>query len=130
MLDDRNVTPLPYLDDMALWKAADNITGWEALLGPDSKSKSDIKPSQAPARMTDTTGQPPAFIDCGELDIFRDEDIEYAKKLAQGGISCDLHIYSGVVHAFDVLAPQADVTQRAMEARYEALRRIYPTKGN
>jgi acetyl esterase/lipase len=130
MLDDRNITPLPYLDEVATWKAADNQTGWEALLGKDSASKSDIKPSQAPARMTDATGQPPAFIDCGELDIFRDEDIEYAKKLAQAGISCDLHIYSGVVHAFDVFAPQADVVQRAMAARYEALRRIFPTKGN
>ena len=126
MLDDRKVEADPNLDGFATWKAVDNKTGWGAILG-DKRGTADVTPSAAPARMTDTTGQPPAFIDCGELDIFRDENIEYAMKLARGGISSELHIYPGVMHGFDAIAPHADVSQRAFQNRYQAMRGILPT---
>ena len=123
MLDDRNTKPIQYIEEIATWKSGDNETGWKAILG-DKCGASDIKPSAAPARMTDVTGQPPAYIDTGELDIFRDEDIDYAKKLVQGGVSCELHIYPGCVHGFEVAAPTAQVTQKAMQNRYDAIRSI------
>jgi acetyl esterase/lipase len=126
MLDDRNTTPDPFIDEVASWKAVDNQTGWEAILG-DKCGKDGVKPSAAPARMTNAKGQPPAFIDCGELDIFRDEDIDYAKKFMQAGVSCELHIYPGVIHGFDAFAPHADVSQRAFQNRYQAIRSILPT---
>lgn len=126
MLDSKNVEPDPMLDEMASWKAGDNKTGWQAILG-DSFGKAGVKPSAVPAVMTDAKGQPPAFIDCGELDLFRDEDIDYAKKIVQAGISCELHIYPGVIHGFDVFAPHADVSQRAFQNRYQAIRTISPT---
>lgn len=126
MLDSKNVEPDPMLDEMASWKAGDNKTGWQAILG-DSFGKNGVKPSAVPAVMTDAKGQPPAFIDCGELDLFRDEDIDYAKKIVQAGISCELHIYPGVIHGFDVFAPHADVSQRAFQNRYQAIRTISPT---
>jgi acetyl esterase/lipase len=125
MLDDRNVHPDPAINHIAVWKADDNRTGWDALLG-SKRGKADVKPSAAPARMTNATGLPPTFIDCGELDIFRDEDIDYAKKIMQAGISCELHIYPGCIHGFEFIAPQANVSQRAVQNRYQAVRSIQP----
>ena len=40
-----------------------------------------VSPYAAPARAKDLSGLPPAYIDVGELDVFRDEDIEYATRL-------------------------------------------------
>jgi acetyl esterase/lipase len=126
MLDDRNVEPYPYLDEVAVWKAVDNKTGWNAILG-DKRGTDDVKPSAAPARLIDAKGLPPTYIDCGELDIFRDEDIEYAKKFAQAGISVELHIYPGCLHGFEAIAPFADVSQRALQNRYRAIASITST---
>ena len=126
MLDDRNTSPIQYVDEIATWRAGDNQTGWQAVLG-SLYGSADVKPSAAPARMTSVKGQPPAYIDTGELDIFRDEDIEYAKKLVQGGVSCELHVYPGCVHGFEVAAPHAQVSQKAMQNRYDAIRSIAPT---
>lgn len=75
MLDDGNVNPDPNLEEVATWKAGDNKIGWDALLG-ENRGKPDVKPSAAPARLTDATGLPRTFTDCGALDIFRDEDID------------------------------------------------------
>jgi acetyl esterase/lipase len=125
MLDDRNVNADPMIEDVASWKSGDNRTGWDAILG-SNRGKSDVKPSAAPARMIDATGLPSTFIDVGELDIFRDEDIDYAKKLVQAGISCELHVYPGCIHGFELMAPQANVSQRALQNRYQAIRTIQP----
>lgn len=70
-------------------------------------SKSDVflgvPPHHAAARMTveQAKGLPPAYIDVGELDIFRDEDFEYAMKLGKAGVSCELHLLPGAPHAFE-----------------------------
>jgi acetyl esterase/lipase len=34
------------------------------------------------------------------LDLFRDENIDYAKKLMSAGVSCELVVYPGACHAF------------------------------
>ena len=32
------------------------------------------------------------FTQVGELDIFRDEDLEYARTLGKAGIECEFHL--------------------------------------
>ncbi|KIW09098.1 uncharacterized protein PV09_00043 [Verruconis gallopava] len=130
MLDDRNVDPDPAIDDIAVWKADDNRTGWDGILG-SSRGAADLKPSAAPARMTieQAAKLPATYIDCGDMDIFRDEDIDYAKKLVQAGVSCELHIYPGCTHGFELTAPQANVSQRAFQNRFQAIRTIVPVGG-
>ncbi|GIS20002.1 MAG: hypothetical protein CM15mP120_19180 [Pseudomonadota bacterium] len=34
------------------------------------------------------------------LDLFRDENIEYAQKLMAAGVPCELSVYPGACHAF------------------------------
>ena len=69
-------------------------------------------------------GLPPAYIDVGELDLFRDEDLEYARNLTKGGVSVELHLVPGVPHAFEGLAPEADVSRFVLQKREETIRSV------
>lgn len=110
MLDDRNITPDPELAPFAVWSYDNNFTGWNSLLGD---SASEISPLSAPSRLTDFAGIAPAFIDVGELDIFRDESIAYALGLLSAGVSVELHVRAGAPHGFDRAARESSVSRRA-----------------
>jgi acetyl esterase/lipase len=123
MLDDRNTTRDPHIGDFAVWNSVMNKLGWSSILG-DQFQAPVVKPSASPARMEDATGLPPAYIETGELDIFRNEDILYAAKLGQAGISTELHVHPGCPHAFEVVAPTSDVSLRAYADRKRVLQSI------
>ncbi|WP_261569440.1 alpha/beta hydrolase [Frankia gtarii] len=120
MLDDRNTTPDPAIAPFAGWNHDDNITGWGALLGT-ARGGPDVSPYAAPARADDLTGLPPAYVEVGELDIFRDESIEYARRLSVAGVSIELHVHPGAPHGFDALGPETDVGRRATADRVRVL---------
>ncbi|MCT7661900.1 alpha/beta hydrolase [Mycobacterium deserti] len=123
MLDDRTRTPDPQVMPFLTWTYDDNITGWGALLG-DSTSGATVSPYAAPARADDLTGLPPAYIDVGDLDIFRDEDVTYARRLSDAGVPTELHLHPGCPHAFEALAREADVSRRAIADRVRRLRAL------
>jgi acetyl esterase/lipase len=120
MLDDRTVTVDPQLCPFLTWTYTDNMTGWGALLG-ERVGGDDVSPYIVPARCTDLAGLPPTYIDVGELDIFRDESIEYARRLTAAGVPTELHVHPGSPHAFDVFAPDAAVSRRATAERIRRL---------
>jgi acetyl esterase/lipase len=120
MLDDRNMEPDPALAAFATWTYDNNRTGWTALLG-DSRGGVDVPPSAAPARAIDLTNVAAAYIEVGELDIFRNEDIEYARRLAACGVSVELHVHAGVPHGFERIAPKSNVAQRAFVDRWRVI---------
>jgi acetyl esterase/lipase len=122
MPDDRTTAPDPALVPFLTW-TYDNVTGWGALLGAGPQHAS---PYAVPARAQDLTNLPPTFIDVGDLDIFRDEDIAYAQRLIEAGVSTELHLYPGRPHAFEVLAPDAAVSRLAIAARVRRLRVPHP----
>lgn len=123
MLDDRNITPSSHeILDVGVWDRATNIGGWQALLGEQAGSEG-VSPYAAPARATDLSGLPPAFIDVGTADLFRDEDIEYAQRLMAAGVPAELHIYPGAFHGFEAVAPTAQLTESARALRLAALQR-------
>jgi acetyl esterase/lipase len=121
MLDDRTTTPDPELAPFAAWSYDDNYTGWHALLG-DAVGGPDVPSSAAPARATDLSGLPPTFIDTGELDIFRDECVDYARRIAATGTSVELHVHPGCPHGYDRMP--IPVAQRAFDDRVRVLRRL------
>ena len=123
MLDDRPQTPDPQLLPFLTWTYDDNLTGWGALLG-ESAGTDTVSPYAAPARATDLTGLPATYIDVGDLDIFRDEDIMYARGLADAGVPTELHLHPGCPHAFEALARAAEVSQRAISDRLRRLRTL------
>ncbi|MBN6053097.1 alpha/beta hydrolase [Nonomuraea sp. RK-328] len=125
MLDDRGVTPSSRrLADAPLWDGAANAFGWRALLG-DRAGGADVSPYAAPARAADLAGLPPAFVDVTELEIFRDEALDYARRLAEAGVSTEFHLYPGGFHGFDVLLPDTELGRAVAAARLAALRRAF-----
>ena len=94
------------------------------LLG-DLAGSDEVSPYAAPARADDLAGLPDTYIDVGDLDIFRDEDITYARRLSDAGVPTELHVYPGCPHAFEALAREADVSQRAIADRVRRLRLLY-----
>ncbi len=116
MLDDRNVRPDPHLVPHATWTFENNFAGWSALLGNDM-GRDSVSPLAAPARLANFAGLAPAYIEVGELDIFRDENLAYAQRIAAAGIPLELHVHPGAPHGYDRRAPQAQLTRRVMADR-------------
>jgi acetyl esterase/lipase len=124
MLDDRTVVtkePHPYAGEF-LWTAHNNSFGWTSLLGA-APGSALVSAYAAPARAEDLSGLPPAFISTGGLDLFLEEDMEYARRLMRHGVSVELHVYAGAYHGFDFLT-NAPVAMAARRDSLTALRRF------
>ncbi|MDY7090933.1 MAG: alpha/beta hydrolase [Actinomycetota bacterium] len=119
MIDDTNTTESSHeITDIGIWDRAGNIEAWAWYLGG--------KPADqyaAPTRAEDLSGLPPAFIDVGTVDLFRDEDIAFAQRLMAAGVPTELHIHPGAYHAAETFAAEAALAQRIWALRLDALRR-------
>ena len=73
-----------------------------------------------PRAPTISPGSPTTYIDIGDLDIFRDEDIAYARRLSDAGVPTELHLHPGCPHAFEGLASGADVSREQSAIGYAA----------
>ncbi|MFG2576822.1 alpha/beta hydrolase [Streptomyces sp. NPDC048481] len=124
MLDDRNDTPSSHqMAGVGAWDRTANETGWTALLG-DRRGGPDVSPYAAPARAEDLSGLPPAFLDVGSAETFRDEVVTYASRIWQAGGIAELHVWPGGFHGFDGFAPQAALSKSARAAHLDWLRRL------
>lgn len=124
MLDDRTcvaTTPNPVAGEF-IWTLHNNTFGWTSLLGHEP-GRDGVSPYAAPARATDLTGLPQTFIACPTLDLFIDEDIAYATRLARAGVRVELHVYPGGFHGFDIFGGDVPISTRARRDSREALKR-------
>ncbi|KAI1018063.1 hypothetical protein LB504_003812 [Fusarium proliferatum] len=122
MIDDRNMVANEAMEPLAFWKTADNATAWSALLGDEAgKPEACISYYSAPARAPSLAGLPPTYIDVGGLDIFLKENIKYATKLLAENIPTELHVYPGLPHGFEMIAPNITAAKKANENRYRAI---------
>jgi acetyl esterase/lipase len=127
MLDDRARTSSSTVYDSGIiWNRNANRQGWTALLG-DRIGTDEVSCYAAPARAADLTGLPPAFVDVGEIETFRDESIDYAQRLLAAGVSTELHVYRGAFHGFDLMAPDSTAGRLAWNLRWAALTRTLMT---
>ncbi|MBJ6120855.1 alpha/beta hydrolase [Sphingomonas mollis] len=122
MIDDRTCVKPPHAHaGEFIWTSHNNRFGWAALLGQEPGGDG-ISPYAAAARAEDLAGLPPTFLMSGALDLFVDEDIEYARRLIAAGIATELHVHPGAFHGFDLMAGPG-VANRAHAMRLDALRR-------
>jgi acetyl esterase/lipase len=123
MLDDRTCAQdaHPFAGEF-LWTAHNNAFGWSALLGV-APGSDDVSAYAAAARADDLSGLPPTFISTGALDLFLEEDIEYARRLLRQGVPVELHVYPGAYHGFDFLT-NASIAAAARRDSLAALRRF------
>lgn len=102
MLDDRckTMSCLQFENGRGFYTTWDRYA-WSCILGSQA-GKEGVSPYVAPARATDLSGLPSAYIDAASGEPFRDEDIAYATKLWECGVQAHLHIWGGGCHGFDL----------------------------
>ncbi|RKT87803.1 Acetyl esterase/lipase [Saccharopolyspora antimicrobica] len=121
MIDDTNTTVASHqYRGLGPWPQETNIAGWSALVG----DAAEVSPYAAPSRAADLSNLPHAFIEVGSAEGFRDEDVEYARRIWATGGRAELHVWSGGCHGFDIYAPAAEITRAALAARLSWLRRV------
>ena len=143
---DRNEVPIifqlliyPQLDDRTgstraeppaighfLWTASANRLAWSSLLGVPAGS-SKVPAGAVPARVASVDGLPPAWIGVGSIDLFVEEDMEYAQRLIHAGIATELLVMPGAFHGFDLLVPDAKASKQFSASWKTALRKAFAT---
>jgi acetyl esterase/lipase len=66
----------------------------------------------------------PCILKRGELDLFRDEIYEYARRFGKAGVSVEMHVHPGCAHAFEYFAPNSKVAKQAFENRAKVMQTI------
>ncbi|EYF07104.1 alpha/beta hydrolase [Chondromyces apiculatus] len=129
MLDDRTAVagdPHPHVGEF-VWTPEANLVGWTALLGK-APGGEGVSPYAAAARAESVAGLPATFISVGALDLFVEENLEYARRLMRAGVPTELHVYPGAFHGFSMLA-SAQVSQAYHRDLMDALRRALHPRG-
>ena len=85
-----------------IWTRDFNRFGWDAMRGTEPIDPARIH-HLSPALAEDLSALPPTYIGTGALDLFLEEDVDYAMRLAHAGIATELHVYPGAIHAFDMM---------------------------
>ena len=123
MIDDTNQTPSSYeITHPTIWHRAVSLKAWRMYLG-DEHGTDKVSPYAAAARAADLSGLPPALVTVGELDLFRDENIDYAQRLMAAGVKTDLQVYAGMFHGAEMSVPEAAVSKRMRLGYRDAMKR-------
>ncbi|MVF13441.1 alpha/beta hydrolase [Ketobacter sp. MCCC 1A13808] len=123
MLDDRTAS-LKELDKVQHlgWNSKSNRRGWSDYLGLAPGSPT-VPPYASPARRENLSGLPPAWIGVGDIDLFYQEDCDYAGSLTKAGVACDLKIVPGAPHGFETVAPDVPITREFYDSHDQFLRK-------
>ena len=128
VLDDRtgSSSPAPPFIGQFIWTASANRLAWSSLLGVPAGS-SKVPVAAVPARVASVAGLPPAWIGVGSIDLFAEEDMEYARRLVHAGVATELLVAPGAFHGFDLLVPDAQVSKQFSASWKSALRKAFAT---
>ncbi|WP_211192448.1 alpha/beta hydrolase [Actinoplanes sp. TBRC 11911] len=119
MIDDTNTTASSHeITDIGAFDRSHNIECWAWYLGGRPADQ-----YAAPARASDLAGLPPAFIDVGTVDVFRDEAVGFAQRLMAAGVPTELHVHPGAYHGAETFAPESALGRRIWGLRIDAVRR-------
>jgi acetyl esterase/lipase len=124
MLDDRTAAkPRPETSHY-IWTHETNIFGWTSYLNATPGSP-DVPQYAVPARRENLSGLPPAWIGCGTMDLFLEEDLEYARRLEAAGVQAQTYLVPRACHGFDGFCPSSDLTIKFAESYMAAIRRAW-----
>lgn len=122
MIDHKTVTASPELTPFLSVSVDDVTTGWAARLGNEVETA--LLPYISPSSVADMTGLPPTYLDIGELDLFCNENLEWASRSVSAAVQTEFHLYPGANHGFDLIAPQADISRMARTLRCNAIKKM------
>jgi acetyl esterase/lipase len=125
MLDDRTtLRPASDFKNARVWLPKSNLFGWKSYVG-EGVGGPGIPSDYAPGRREDLTGLPPAWIGVGTLDLFHDEDFDYAARLEAAGVPVETFEVPGAFHGFDALFPKTVVVRDWWQRQADALAGAY-----
>lgn len=124
MLDDRTAARTE-LDAVKhrLWNNRNNRGGWSYYLG-QAPGLPEVPAYAAPARRQDLAGLPTTWIGVGDIDLFYAEDCEYAERLGDAGVRCQLEVVPAAPHAFELFVADAPISIEFMQSNYQFLRQV------
>ncbi|GIM90658.1 alpha/beta hydrolase [Paractinoplanes toevensis] len=117
MLDHRN--DAAFDGAPVVWTREMNEFGWRSVI-----DGGEVPAYVSPALAEDLSGLPPAYIDAGSAELFRDENVAYASRIWAAGGRADLHVWTGGSHGFDALFPAAPISVAARRARTDWVGRL------
>jgi acetyl esterase/lipase len=131
MLDDRTALSFtPEFSGTIGWNTELNRFAWSCVLGPRAGTE-DVSPYAAPARADDLTNLPPIFMQIGQEELFRDEDLAFAHRLVRARVPVELHVYPGAYHGWETLNAHVPLAAESRNARLRSLRdALHPAKGH
>ena len=112
MLDDRTAadTSKDRLETF-IWDNKTNRVAWGVYLSPYAPGAGKLPDYAAPARRENLSRLAPAWVGYGDIDLFADEDAAYAQGLVANGVECHEEIIKDVPHAFEAIAPKAEISK-------------------
>lgn len=130
MLDDRTGSsrPTPPHIGAFIWTADANRFGWSSLLGVPAGSR-HVPEGAVPSRRPDVGGLPPTYIGVGSIDLFVNENIEYAARLVDAGVPVELNVVPGAYHVFFAIKPDADASKQFRGSYARALFHAFASLG-
>ena len=118
MIDDRD-TDTSANNTAPVWNTAHNHAAWKMYLGEHYGTDRESRYA-APARADALTGLPPTISFVGTVEPFYAETVEYFERLERCGVPTKLMIADGCFHAFDMMAPNASVSKKAVRLALDA----------
>ncbi len=119
MLDNLHATDSGQITNHPVWNQSTSFAAWEMYLNGVPGDKAPMY--AAAARCQDLSGVANAYLCVGTEDLFYDEDRQYAARLSEAGVSCELAVFPGLYHGADSFVPQARVSQRLQASFMAAL---------
>jgi acetyl esterase/lipase len=126
MLDDRTGSSrrTPAHVGQLIWTETQNRFGWQSFLGT-APGRARAPRGAVPARVNDLSGLPPAWIGVGSLDLFADEDVDYAQRLNAARVPAELLLVPGAFHGFDRIPSSAAIVEWFNARKVTALRTAF-----
>ncbi len=110
MIDNLHATESGQFENHPIWNQGTSFNAWEMYLG--GTPGADASPYAAASRADDLRGLPATYICVGSEDLFRDENLEYARRLMAASVPCEISVFPGVFHGGEMFVPHAAVSQR------------------
>ncbi len=119
MIDNLHATRSGEYENHPVWNRQTSFNAWEMYL--DGTPGNDASPYAAAARSDNLERLPPAYVCVGSEDLFRDEDIEYARRLSAAGVATEVAVLPGMFHGGEGMAPGAAVSKRLNQSILAAI---------
>lgn len=101
---------------------------WDLVL-PNIRGTDKVTPYHAPARAEDYSNLPPTYVDAGECEVLRDQAVQFATNMWRCGSTCELHIWPGAYHIFEMInSPGHLLIQSAKAAKANWFKRMMTTR--